>query len=448
MLARRRPLLGQLGRRLAVGYVAVAFVSIAVLTALTLLLFDLDIGGTSTETEDVYTSAVVSGLQSAYLAADGWSHADFSAPVAIARLEGFGLDVRAGNETVVSVPQPSPGTKPRRIPLVVHGKVVGTASLSMPASGLTPAESGLRQTLVNAVLVAAAVAAALSVLAALLGTRSLVAPLRRLSFAAARLGAGDRSSRVGDVKATGEIRQLAATFDRMADDLERTDRLRRDLVADVAHELRTPIAILGAELEAVSEGIKQLSPETVQSLSEEVERLGSLVEDLGVLAAAEAAGLTLERSPVDLAEVAETAAGRLSSRFAALGVALERDLVTAYVLGDRRRLEQVVVNLLSNAAKFSHRGGTARLEVGLSYGRAVLTVSDDGPGIPSKEQKRVFERFYRGADASTRSGSGIGLAVVSAIVAAHGGTVALESEPGRGSSFRVELPLLSSPAGR
>jgi two-component system sensor histidine kinase BaeS len=351
--------------------------------------------------------------------------------------------VRAGNKTVLSVPPSLPGSKPRAEPLVVDGEVVGTAQISLPASGLTPGESNLRQTLVNAVMIAAAFAAALSVLAALVATRSLVAPLRRLSFAAARLGAGDRSSRVGDLKATGEIRQLAATFDRMADDLARTDQLRRDLVADVAHELRTPIAILRAQLEAVAEGIDQLSPRTLGSLSEEVDRLASLVEDLGVLAAAEAAGLTLERSPVDLAQVAEGAAVRLGARFAALGVALERDFSPAYVLGDRRRLEQVVVNLLSNAAKFSHRGGTARLEVGISYGQATLTVSDDGTGIPREEQARVFERFYRGTGASTRSGSGIGLAVVSAIVAAHGGTVRLESEQGRGSSFRVELPLIA-----
>jgi two-component system sensor histidine kinase BaeS len=434
--------LGPLGRRLAAGSVAVAFASIAVLTAVTLILFDLDIGNASAEPEDVYTSALAAGLRSAYQAADGWTNANVSAPVAIAQLEGFGILVKAGGTTVLSVPPSSSGGKPTVESLVVEDKVVGTLSITAPLSGLTPAEASLRQSLVNAVLIAVLIAAAIAVLVALIATRSLVAPIRRLTLAAARLGAGDRGSRVGELKAPGEIRQLASTFDDMAGDLEQADQLRRELVADVAHELRTPIAILRAELEAVSVGIEDLTPSLVGSLSEEVDRLGSLVEDLGILAEAEASGLSLERSPVDLAEVAVSAAERLAPRLSTEGVSLQHELSSTFVQGDRRRLEQVVVNLLSNAIKFSPAGGTVVVEVGISYGRAFLTVSDDGPGIPPAEQPRVFERFFRGSGAKKGSGSGIGLAVVAAIVAAHDGQVGLESQPGRGTSFRVELPLL------
>ena len=444
MLPKRRPLLGHLGRRLAAGSVAVAFASLAVATAVTLLLFDLDAGNAAHEPEDVYASAVVAGLRSAYATADGWRGADLAAPIAIAELEGFGLTVRAANKVVVSIPSSSPGTKPTNVPVVVDEKVVATASLSLPASGLTPAEASLTRNLVHAVELAALFAALIAIGAALIASRSLVAPIRRLNRAAARLGAGDRSSRVGTMKGPGELAQLGRTFDLMADRLARADQLRRELVADVAHELRTPIAILRAELEAVAVGIDEWSPATVDSLSEEVERLSSLVEDLGVLAAAEAAGLSLERSAIDLSEVAESAADRLAPRFAAEEVALEQRLSSALVLGDRGRLEQVVVNLLSNAAKFSPPGSTVRLSVRRDGEWATLSVADEGAGIPLEEQPQVFERFFRGTGAPKGSGSGIGLAVVATIVAAHGGTVGLESALGAGSRFTVSLPALGA----
>lgn len=448
MRAGRRPLLGPLGRRLAAGSVVIAFASIALLVAVTLLVFDLDIGSASHEPEDVYTAAVVAGLRSAYVSAGGWKGADLAAPVAIAELEGFGLTVHSGGRTVLSVESPSPGAKPAVERVVVAGRVVGTVSVSGPASGLTPAEASLRHNLVHAVEIAALLAALLAVLVALAASRSLVAPIQRLTAAAARLGAGDRSSRVGHLKAPGELDRLARTFDLMADRLAQTDQLRRDLVADVAHELRTPVAVLRAELEAVSVGIHELTPATIDSLSEEVDRLAGLVEDLGVLASAEAAGLSLELSAVDLAEVAAEAADRLAWRFAEKEIALERSLTPCVVLGDGARLEQVAVNLLSNVAKFSPRGSAVRMSVTTAAGCGVLAVSDEGPGIPAEEQPMVFERFFRGVGASRGSGSGIGLAVVAAIVGAHGGAVRLESEPGEGSTFTVSLPLFVAGGGR
>ncbi|HET9091556.1 MAG TPA: ATP-binding protein, partial [Acidimicrobiales bacterium] len=290
------------------------------------------------------------------------------------------------------------------------------------------------------VVIAAVVAALLALSAGLVTSRRLVAPLRRLTSAVARLGSGDRSSRVGPIRAAGEIRQLGETFDAMAADLQSEDRLRRALVADVAHELRTPVAILRAELEAVSVGIRPFEPATVESLTEEVDRLSRLVEDLGVLAAAEAASLGLERTRVDLSVVAARAADRLASRVREADVRLERQLSPADVLGDPGRLEQVVVNLLSNAVKFSPRKATVELAVSRRDGEVRLAVSDEGPGIPVEEQPRVFERFYRGQGAAGTPGSGVGLAVVAAIVSAHGGRVALESAPGRGTTFEVVLP--------
>ncbi|HET9091004.1 MAG TPA: HAMP domain-containing protein, partial [Acidimicrobiales bacterium] len=216
----RLPLLGSLGRRLATAFLGIALVSIAVLVAVTLVLFDVDVGSTSREPETVYASALASGLRSAYLATGGWDGADLSPSLALARVEGVGLRLESGGRTVATVPGPSQGSSPRVLPLTADGTLVGTLSLTFPASGLTPAETNLRNSLVNAVVIAAVVAALLALSAGLVTSRRLVAPLRRLTGAVARLGSGDRSSRVGPIRAAGEIRQLAETFDAMVADLQ------------------------------------------------------------------------------------------------------------------------------------------------------------------------------------------------------------------------------------
>lgn len=435
--------LGPLGRRVAVGSLLIALGSIAVITTVTLFLFDLDLGSAGREQENAYRGAVVSSLKSAYVAREGWRGADFSPARAIVRLEGAGLSLRTSGGRVITL-VPGSGGSPVALPIVVEEKKVATAIITGPPSGLSPTDLSIRHNLVNGLLIAAVPAAVLALSAAVVASRRLVAPLRALTEAASSLGSGNRSVRVGELRAPGELGQLAKAFDDMAGDLEHEDELRRSLVADLAHELRTPVAILRAQLTAVSEGIAEPSTTTMASLTEEVDRLGRLVGDLGVLAEAQAARLEMRRVPVDLAEVARTAAERLSVRFSEEGVRLAMELQEVTVLGDTGRLEQVAVNLLSNAEKFSGPGGEVRLSVARSAGAALLTVSDDGPGIPPAERERVFERFFQGtASRSSAGGSGVGLAVVSEIVSAHGGWVSLESEQGRGASFTVVLPLPS-----
>jgi signal transduction histidine kinase len=290
------------------------------------------------------------------------------------------------------------------------------------------------------VLLAAGLSFVLAVVIAMIGSRRIVAPVKRLSAAACRLGGGDRTSRVGDVGAPGELGDLAEAFDTMADHLQREDDLRRAVVADVAHELRTPLAVLQGEIEALNTGVIEAGPDELRSLDEEVRRLADLVDDLGVLASAEAAVLTLERRPTRLDEVVDQAADRLQPRFARQHVQLVRHLVPVVVDGDARRLDQIAINLLTNALKFSPSGGTVTVSLWTASGQAHLAVADDGPGIAPGEQDRIFERFYRGSAASDSAGSGIGLAVVGELVAAHGGSVGVTSEPGHGATFCVALP--------
>jgi signal transduction histidine kinase len=226
----------------------------------------------------------------------------------------------------------------------------------------------------------------------------------------------------------------------MADSLEEEDRLRRVLVADVAHELRTPVAVMQAETEALSDGIATPSRQALLSLHEEAVRLGRLVEDLQTLAAAQAAGLELTRRPLDLGRVAADAAYSLAGRFRNGQIDLRQELLPTAAIGDPHRLHQVATNLMTNAAKFTPPGGTVVVRTFTDGPDAVLEVTDSGPGVPEGEQHAIWQRFFRGSAGAARAGSGIGLAIVKELVDAHGGTVSVDTPNGGGARFEVRVP--------
>jgi signal transduction histidine kinase len=226
----------------------------------------------------------------------------------------------------------------------------------------------------------------------------------------------------------------------MADTLDHEDKIRRDLVASVAHELRTPVAVLQAGHEALLDGVTEPSPEELGSLRDEVLRLARMVDDLQTMAAADAAVLQLTRERHDLAGIAGSAADSLARTFEAGEVTLHRQLAPAPVLADERWLHQVVTNLLGNALKFTPAGGTVTIRTRQDGPSAVLEVADTGVGIPADELPRIFDRFWRGHAAVQTSGSGIGLAIAAEIVRAHGGTLTAASEPGEGTRLTLTLP--------
>jgi two-component system sensor histidine kinase BaeS len=254
------------------------------------------------------------------------------------------------------------------------------------------------------------------------------------------MGRGERTARVGDMAAPSELRELATAFDQLADTRDRQDQLRRDLVADVAHELRTPVAVLQAGHEALLDGITEPTPDQLASLHDEVLRLARMVGDLQTLAAADAAALHLTRRPCDLADLAAEAADSLAGRFEAAGIALQRRLAPARIDADPRWLHQVITNLLTNALKFTAEGGRVTIEAGPSGADAVLTVTDTGVGIPADELPRIFDRFWRGRQAGQFSGSGIGLAVAAELAQAHDGRLTARSELGEGTVMTLTLP--------
>jgi signal transduction histidine kinase len=313
--------------------------------------------------------------------------------------------------------------------------------LGLTASGLGAADSVLRTALFRAIAGAAGLAALLALFTGLAVARRITRPIARLITVTRAMAAGDRSARAGQLSGPSELRELAAAFDNMADTLDYEDKIRRDLVASVAHELRTPVAVLQAGHEALLDGVTDPDPEELGSLRDEVLRLARMVDDLQTMAAADAAVLRLTREQTDLADIAGAAADSLARRFEAAEVDLDRQLDAVPVLADKRWMHQVVTNLLGNALKFTPAGGTVTIRTRQRGAHAVLEVADTGVGIPAGELPRIFDRFWRGQAAAQISGSGIGLAIAAELVVAHGGTLTADSQPGHGATFTLTLPL-------
>jgi signal transduction histidine kinase len=290
---------------------------------------------------------------------------------------------------------------------------------------------------------AAGVAALIALTAALLLSGRITGSLDRLIRVARARGRGDLTVRAGDVGGFGEIRELAEAFDQTADARDEQDRLRRNLVADVAHELRTPIAVLQAGHEALLDGLTRPTPANLASLHDETLRLGKMVDDLQRLASAEAAALQLRLIPCDLAAIAQDAADSLADAFGSAGISIRQRVAEAQVMCDPARMREITTNLLTNALKFTPRGGTVLIETEPPEpGReqAQLAVTDTGIGILPADLPRVTERFFRSGRTSGIAGAGIGLTIVAEIVRGHHGSMEIDSEPGTGTTVTITLP--------
>jgi len=218
--------------------------------------------------------------------------------------------------------------------------------------------------------------------------------------------------------------------------------LRKESVADLAHELRTPVMGLLARVEAAQDGVFDDEAANLAAMHDEALRLTRLLDDLSALADAERPGLLLSGEPVDLSAVAAGPVEALRQGFADKGIEFTTDLQATVVTGDRKRLEQVVVNLLSNALRYTDAGGHVSLSVRQVADNAMLEVADSGIGIPPDDLSHVFTRFWRGEKSRSRAtgGAGIGLSIVKELVRAHGGEVTVNSSVGQGSVFRVVIP--------
>jgi signal transduction histidine kinase len=312
----------------------------------------------------------------------------------------------------------------------------------------------LDQAFDDALLVALAVAIGAALVAALAVSLFLslrvVRPIQALAEAAQRIAKGAYGARVPS-EGTDELAVLGSAFNAMAASLESAERRRRELLSDVAHELRNPLATIDGYLEGLDDGIVQPSRDTWTVLQKETRRLRRLVEDLSTVSRAEERQLDLHMAPCDPAELLGNAAEAARPAFADKRVLLEAtsDRPLPEIPADRDRIGEVLANLLDNALRHTAPGGRVRLGAQRTPAGLELSVTDDGEGIAAEHLPRVFERFYRADPARTRDrgGSGIGLAIAKALVEAHGGTIRAESDgPGRGASFVVMLPLATESA--
>ncbi len=428
---------------LALGFLGVALAAIALLTGLTVAFAAADVSQLVGQQRTDLTHAIAAAAGAAWDHNDSWQGADLSPALDLASRTGADaeiLDAHGSRVTSSGSFAAEAGSPQFRANVIGENQRVGTAVVRFSGSGLGTADHTLRIALLRAVAAAAGVAALLALLSGVAVARRLTRPVGQIISVTRAMGAGERSARVGDVQAPSELREMASALDQMADMLDRHEQVRRDLVADVAHELRTPVAVLQAGHEALLDGVAEPTPEQLASLRDEVLRLARMVDDLQTLAAADAAALQLARRPCDLAEIAGTAADSLAGRYGAAGISLERQLEPAPVLVDPRWMHHVVTNLLTNALKFSRPGGHVIVDTGTTGTEAVLHVTDSGIGIPAAELPRIFDRFWRGRQAVNTSGSGIGLAIAAELARAHGGSLTAESEPDVGTRVTLWLP--------
>jgi two-component system sensor histidine kinase BaeS len=310
-----------------------------------------------------------------------------------------------------------------------------------PAAGSHAAQVQQETTLtiIAVAVIAAGVASLLGIVIAARMTR----PLASLEASAAAVARGELGVRSGLGDRQDEIGSLGRSFDAMAADLEATEVARRRFFQDAAHELKTPLAVIDATTSAVLDGVYPHDDRHLGTIREQSRLLSRIVDDLRTVSLADAGVLPMRRERVDVDALLASIAGDLDARLAGAGVRLEtRGGSGLAVTGDPDRIRQVVVALIDNAIRHAPEGGWIRLEVHAVDGRVRLAVVDSGPGIAAGDLEHVFERFYQADPARDRATgtSGLGLAIVRAIVEAHGGYVRAANEPGAGARFEVELP--------
>lgn len=347
---------------------------------------------------------------------------------------------------LVARPMARLSLRQRFVVVALVGVVVALANIALLASSMFVSEHDAA--LLAVLLVAAA---GVGAAAALVVARASDAAIARLSTIVRRLGEGDLDARIGSLDAGPELDALASTLDEMAARLDaaqgrerEAERMRRDLITTVSHDLRTPLASLRAMIEAVDDGVVDDDATLARYRAEmrrSVEQLTALVDDLFELTQLDAGAIEAETARARLGDVAEQAVATVVSVARDKGLAIETDLGAARDVACSPRMARVLQNLLVNAVRHTPPDGTVRLVADVERDRLHLAVEDTGDGIAPDDLERVFDPFFRADPARSGPGAGLGLALAERIVEALGGRISAESEPGEGSRFAVELPV-------
>ena len=406
------------------------------------------------DVEEARAARIEHLISTYYAATGGWGGLQPAVEHA-SSLYGVNIVVKDANGAVIadsrlasSSDSVDPMAERYNLPVLSSGREVGSVALAPSITPLEvpePSVSILASALNRSLFWKGLAAGIAGIVVVSLLSRRVLAPVRSLGSAARLLGQGDLSQRVS-ARGRDEVSDLARTFNSMAEDLERAEQHRRSLMADVAHELRTPLSNIQGYLEAVKDGLLQPDTNTIDTIHQQVTHLTLLVEDLRLLALADAGALRLNSEPDSLEQTLSKSLEAVRPRAEARSVALTLEIAPDFPLVemDRTRIAQVVGNLLENAISHTPEGGLVSVQADISEtGAARVAVSDTGSGIPPDDLPLVFERFYRVDQSRTRStgGAGLGLTIAKQLVEAHGGAIYAESEQGKGSRFVFELPL-------
>jgi signal transduction histidine kinase len=333
-------------------------------------------------------------------------------------------------------------------PIQYDDQVVGTlVALREESPAVVEAKTTFLWSVTKAVGLAVVLAGGVSLLLGTLIFIRVTRPLRQIQQASHDLAGGDLAARV-PITMKDELSQVADSFNQMASQLENQQRLRKQMIADIAHELRTPISVFQGTLEGMLDGVLKPEPSELRDLHAETRRLARLVEELRTLSLAEAGQLQLTRQPVDLGDLSATLVQRMSPLAQTREVDIETEIKEGLPLVsvDADRIVQVLTNLLDNALRYTPAGGQVTVGVRQMDGQVQMSVKDEGPGIPEEQLPYVFERFWRGDRSRSRDsgGSGLGLAIARQLVELHGGTIAATSSLGQGSTFWIAFPTIGS----
>ncbi|HYE11951.1 MAG TPA: ATP-binding protein [Patescibacteria group bacterium] len=272
--------------------------------------------------------------------------------------------------------------------------------------------------------------------------RSISTPISRVIDTAEMISRGRYDGRSNEISNIKEIAQLTGSINNLADTLEKQEKLRKRLTADVAHELRTPLATLQSHIEAMIDGIWEADSKRLKSVHEEIMRLGRMVGDLEKLTRFENERMSLEKAEFDISELIRSIMVNFEKEYADKNIRVFLEDNNINVSADRDKISQVIINLMANALKFTAEGGHIHITICEDTDNAIISISDTGIGIAADDLPHIFERFYR-ADASRSrhtGGSGIGLTIAKAIIEAHKGTIIAESEIGKGTKFVMTIP--------
>lgn len=329
-------------------------------------------------------------------------------------------------------------------PIMYNGEEVGFVIVGSSVGFLSSnQERFLRD--VNRTLILSAIIGILAVLiVGVIQSQSIVNPIQKLNEATRKIIKGDYSNRV-QINRKDELGEMAVSFNEMAMQLEQQRELRHRSMADIAHELRTPLSVLQIDLESMEDGLMEFTPENIRVLQNEVTHLRNLVEDLRILSRVDAGELSIEHNRIELGAIIREVLERQQSSARDKNVHLEGDLLEGevFINGDAQRISQVLINLISNAVRHTPADGTVRVWMRQQKDHAVVAVMDTGEGIPAEDLPFLFDRLYRVEKSRTRDlgGSGLGLSIAKSLIQAHQGEIWAESQEGQGSTFKFKLPL-------